>query len=183
MNQPYVRNSYLPRAADIHPTAFIASSADLIGGVRIGAHSSIWYQVVIRCDDEPIVIGEGTNVQDGCVLHTDPGDPCIIGNCVTIGHRATVHGARIADNVMIAIGAVILSGAVIGENSIIGAGSVITEGKEIPPNSLVVGIPGRVIKSVSPEQSDRIRSTAEVYIDRGRRYREHLAQIAAARAR
>ncbi|MSQ92709.1 MAG: gamma carbonic anhydrase family protein [Gammaproteobacteria bacterium] len=181
MEQPYERNRYLAQPAEIDATVFVAESADLIGGVRIGAHSSIWYQTVIRCDDEPIVIGEGTNVQDGCVLHTDPGQPAIIGNYVTIGHRATVHGARIADNVMIAIGAVILSGATIGSNSIIGAGCVITEGKDIPPNSLVVGIPGRVIRSVSDEQSRRIRSTAEVYIDRGRKYLERRAALAARR--
>ena len=130
----------------------------------------MWFQTVLRADDEPITIGAGTNIQDGCILHIDPGDPVVIGDFVTVGHRAVVHGAHIADNVMISIGAVVLSGAQIGANSIIGAGAVIMEGIEIPENSLVVGVPGRVIKTVSAEQSERIRDTAQTYIDRGRRY-------------
>lgn len=170
MSESYERNRYLDRAPDIHPSAFVAATADVIGGVRIGARSSIWYQVVLRCDDEPIVIGEGSNLQDGVIVHTDPGSPTHIGSYVTVGHRAIVHGATIEDNVMIAIGAIVLSGARIGANSIVGAGAVVTEGREIPPDSLVVGVPGRVLRKVSDEQRARIRGTAEVYIERARRY-------------
>jgi carbonic anhydrase/acetyltransferase-like protein (isoleucine patch superfamily) len=167
---PVVRNRYLENIPQIDPTAFVADSADLIGAVSLGKRSSIWYKAVVRADDEPVTIGEGTNIQDGCIIHIDPGQPTILGNFVTVGHRAIVHGAWIDDCVMVAIGAIILTGARIGTNSIIGAGALVTEGMEIPPNSLVVGVPGRVIKSVSEEQSSRIRGTADVYIERGQRY-------------
>ena len=164
------RNRYVEDLPQVHPSAYVAPSADLIGAVTVGEQSSIWFQAVVRADDEPVTIGRGTNVQDGCILHIDPGEPLVLGDYVTVGHRAIVHGARIADNVMISIGAIVLTGARIGTNSIIGAGAVITEGMEVPPNSLVVGVPGRVVKTVTDEQSARIRSTAETYIDRGRRY-------------
>lgn len=169
---PVVRNRYLENIPQIDPTAFVADSADLIGAVSLGKQSSIWYKAVVRADDEPVTIGEGTNIQDGCIIHIDPGQPTILGNFVTVGHRAIVHGAWIDDYVMVSIGAIILTGARIGTNSIIGAGALVTEGMEIPPNSLVVGVPGRVIKSVSEEQSARIRGTADVYIERGQRYAE-----------
>lgn len=165
-----IRNRYIEQRPQIDSSAFVADSADLIGAVTLGRHASIWYRSVVRADDEPITIGDGTNIQDGCIVHIDPGQPTILGNYVTVGHGAIVHGARIEDLVMISIGAIILSGARIGTNSIIGAGAVVTEDMEIPPDSLVVGIPARVIKSVTDEQSARIRSTAEVYIERGQRY-------------
>ena len=164
------RNRYVDELPNIHASAYVARSADLIGAVTLGAHSSIWFQAVVRADDEPITIGEGTNIQDGCILHIDPGEPLVLGDYVTVGHGAIVHGARIASNVMISIGAIVLTGADIGTNSIIGAGAVIKEGMEVPPNSLVVGVPARIIKTVTTEQSERIRGTAQTYIERGRRY-------------
>ena len=164
-------NEYLDCDPRIDPTAFIAESADLIGAVTIGKDTSIWYQVVLRADGEPITIGEGSNIQDGTIVHIDIGYPTRIGDYVTIGHGAIVHGADVADNVMISMGATILSGARIGENAIIGAGALVTEGMEVPANSLVVGVPGRIVKTVSEEQKVRIRETAEGYIERGRLYR------------
>lgn len=164
------RNRYIDNIPQIDSSAYVADSADLIGAVTVGRQASIWFQAVVRADDEPITIGAGTNIQDGSIIHIDPGQATIFGKHVTVAHGAIVHGARIDDYVMISIGAVVLSGAQIGTNSIIGAGAVVMEGMLIPPNSLVVGTPARVIKSVSEEQSARIRSTAEVYIERGQRY-------------
>ncbi len=169
-DEPVIRNRYIEDTPRIDPAAFVAESADLIGAVTVGKQASIWFRAVVRADDEPITIGEGTNLQDGTIVHIDPGSPTFFGKHVTVAHGAIVHGARIDDYVMISIGAIVLSGAEIGSNSIIAAGAVVMEGMVIPPDSLVVGIPGRVIKSVSEEQSARIKSTAEVYIDRGRRY-------------
>jgi|TARA_B100002003_G_C14066129_1_gene513065 carbonic anhydrase/acetyltransferase-like protein (isoleucine patch superfamily) len=165
-----IRNRYIKNQPQIDGTAFVAESADLIGAVTVGKQASIWYQAVVRADDEPITIGAGTNLQDGTIVHIDPGEPTVLGNYVTVAHGAIVHGARIDDYVMISIGAIVLTGAHIGTNSIIGAGAVVMEGMVVPPNSLLVGIPGRVIKSVTEEQSARIRSTAQVYIERGQRY-------------
>ena len=164
------KNRYVEDRPSIHPSVYVAPSADIIGRVTIGAESSVWFQTLIRADDEPITIGQGSNIQDGCILHIDPGEPVEIGDFVTIGHRAIVHGARIHDNVMIAIGAIVLSGAEIGSNSIIGAGALVKEGMIVPPNSLVVGVPGRAIKTISDEQAERIRGTADTYIERGKRY-------------
>ena len=172
----FVRNRYVEDVPKIHPSAFIADSADLIGGIEIGDLASVWYQVVIRADDEPITIGKGTNVQDGSILHIDPGNPTVLGDYVTIGHGAIVHGAVIEDDVMVAIGATVLTGARVGTGSIIGAGALVTEGAHIPPNSLVVGVPGKVRGTVSAEQASRIRGTAETYIERGRRYLEVRAK-------
>ena len=165
-------NAYVHHTPRIHPSAFIADSADLIGAVHVGKDASVWYQVVVRADDEPVTIGEGTNVQDGSVLHIDAGMPTVLGKGVTVGHRAIVHGAVVEDHVLVSMGAVILSGARIGEHSIIGAGALVLENMEVPPGSLVVGVPGRVIRAVTDEQIERIRRTAEGYVERGRIYLE-----------
>ena len=164
------RNRYVDCRPNVHATAYIAPGAQLIGAITVSEQASVWFNAVIRADDEPIKIGRGTNVQDGCIVHIDPGQPTILGNYVTIGHGAIVHGAKLADNVMIGIGAIVLTGVEVGTNSIIGAGAVITEGTIIPPNSLVVGIPGKVINQVSASQKARISGTAQTYIDRGQRY-------------
>ena len=132
--------------------------------------------MVVRADDEPVTIGEGTNVQDGSVLHIDAGMPTVLGKGVTVGHRAIVHGAVVDDHVLVSMGAVILSGARIGEHSIIGAGALVLENMEVPPRSLVVGVPGRVIRAVTDEQIERIHRTAEGYVERGRIYLERRAR-------
>ena len=164
------KNRYVDCQPSIHPTAFVAQGAQLIGAITISEQASVWFNAVIRADDEPITIGRGSNIQDGCIVHIDPGQPTIIGSYVTVGHGAIVHGAKLADNVMIGIGATVLTGVEVGSNSIIGAGAVVTEGTIIPPNSLVVGIPGKAIKKVSTDQEARIIGTAQTYIERGRRF-------------
>ncbi len=147
----------------IDPSAFIAPGAFIIGDVTIGPESSVWFGVVLRGDIAPITIGRGSNIQDGAVVHVDIGRPTIIGNWVTVGHGAILHGCTIGDNVLIGIRAVVLTGAIIGENSLIGAGAVVTEGSVIPPNSLVLGVPAKVVGEVTPELLKRIKDAAEHY--------------------
>ncbi len=147
----------------IDPSAFIAPGAIIIGDVTIGAESSVWFGAILRGDIAQIVIGRGTNIQDGAVVHVDIGRPTFIGDGVTVGHGAVLHGCTVGDNVLIGIRAVVLTGAVIGENSLIGAGAVVTEGTVIPPNSLVLGVPARVAGEVSSELLQRIKESAEHY--------------------
>ncbi len=132
----------------IHEDTFVAPSADVVGEVTVGAGSSIWYQAVLRGDMAPITIGEHSNIQDGCLLHVANGFPLQVGNYVTVGHGAILHGCTVEDGVLIGMGAIVLDGAVIGEGSIIGAGALVPEGKVIPPRSLVVGVPGKVIREL-----------------------------------
>jgi len=154
--------------------SWVAPSADLIGEVTIGKNSSIWWQAVLRADNEPITIGTRTNIQDGCVLHTDPGFPISIGNDVSVGHLCMLHGCTIDDGTLIGIGSIILNGAKIGKNVLIGANSLITEGKHIPPNTLVMGSPGKVIRELSEEQFSNLFSNAAVYVQRADLYRHTL---------
>ena len=169
-------NQYVNQVPRIHPSAFVAESADLIGAVEVGKDASVWYQVVIRADDEPVTIGAESNVQDGSIIHIDAGMPTVLGKGVTVGHRAIVHGAVVDDHVLISMGAVILSGARIGAHSIIGAGALVLENMEVPPRSLVVGVPGRVVRTVTDEQIERIRRTAEGYVERASIYLERQAR-------
>ena len=149
---------------------WVAPNATIIGDVTLEKNTSIWFNVVLRGDVENILIGEGSNVQDGSVLHTDPGCPLKIGKDVTIGHLVMLHGCTIGDNSLIGIGAVILNNAKIGKNCIIGAKALITENKEIPDNSLVVGVPGRVIKKLTDQQISQITENAKHYQDNWKRY-------------
>lgn len=159
-----IRN-YFEKLPKIHSQAFVADSADVIGDVEVGEGSSIWYRAVLRGDINSIRIGKNTNVQDGAVIHNDYNSPAVIGDNVTIGHNAIVHGAIIKDNCLIGMGAVILNDAVIGENCIIGAGAVVTQGKVIPPESLVLGAPGRVVRSLTQEEVESIRRNADIYVN------------------
>ncbi len=159
-----------PRIVKIHPTVFIAETATVIGDVTMGKESSVWFSAVLRGDAAPITIGEGTNVQDNAVIHVDEGTPTIIGKRVTIGHGAIVHGATVQDEVLIGMGAIILSNAKIGTHSIIAAGSVVTEGAEIPPNSLVMGVPGKVVRHINDEELAKIEEGAKHYIERAKNY-------------
>ena len=149
---------------------WVAPNATIIGDVTLEKNTSIWFNAVLRGDVENILIGEGSNVQDGSVLHTDPGCPLKIGKDVTIGHLVMLHGCTIGDNSLIGIGAVILNNAKIGKNCIIGAKALITENKEIPDNSLVVGAPGRIIKKLTDEQISQITENAKHYQDNWKRY-------------
>jgi len=152
------------RAELVDPSAFIAAGAVVVGQVMLAEESSVWFNAVLRGDCEPIRVGRRTNVQDGCVLHADPGFPCTLGEGVTLGHGAIVHGATVGDHVVIGMKAVVQNGAVIGENTIIAVGAVVTEGAEIPPGSLVMGIPAKVKRPLRPEEIDRIRYGAEHYV-------------------
>ena len=153
---------------------WIAPTAVVIGKVTLGNNASVWWHSVLRGDDEPITVGEGSNIQDGCVLHTDPGFPLVIGDGVTVGHMVALHGCTIGDGSLIGIGAVILSGAVIGRNCLIGARALVPEGKSIPDNSLVMGAPGKVVREVSAEHLARMRESAEHYVGNWQRYRRDL---------
>jgi len=156
---------------DLHASVFVAPGAIITGQVQIGAQSSVWFNAVIRADTAPVVIGERTNVQDGVVIHVDAGAPCIIGHGVTIGHRAVVHGALVEDDVLIGIGAIVLSGAKIGRESILGAGTLVTGGTVVPPRSLVLGLPGRVVRSLTDEEVASIKSGAARYVQYSAQYR------------
>ena len=149
---------------------WVAPNATIIGDVTLENNSSVWFNAVIRGDNENIHVGEGSNVQDGSVLHTDPGCPLRIGKDVTIGHIVMLHGCTIGDNSLIGIGAVILNNAKIGKNCIIGAKALITENKEIPDNSLVVGAPGRVVRKLTDEEIGKITENAKHYQDNWKRY-------------
>lgn len=149
----------------INQDTFVAKTAAIVGDVSIGAGSSIWYHAVLRGDMAPISIGEQTNIQDGCLLHVAADFPLIIGNFVTAGHGAILHGCTIEDGAMIGMGAIILNGAVIGAGSIVGAGALVPEGKVIPPRSLVLGLPGRVVRELSEEEAVGLLSHAKTYVD------------------
>jgi len=158
-------------------TFFVADEAVLVGRVRIAEGVSVWFGAVLRGDNEFITVGARSNIQDGCVLHTDPGFPLDIGVGCTIGHRAVVHGCTIGDNSLVGMGAVILNGAKIGRNSIVGAGALVTEGKEFPDNSLIVGAPGRAIRTLDEKAEASLRLAAKSYSDRWPKYVKGLKRI------
>ena len=162
---------------DIADNAYVAPSAQIIGNVKMADHSSVWFGAVIRGDNDLIEIGARTNIQDNSVLHTDPGIPLIIGDGVIVGHRVMLHGCKIGENTLIGIGATILNGAVIGKNCIIGAHSLITEGKVIPDGSMVVGSPGRIIKSLTEQHFQMLRINSEVYVANAKRFNQNLKKI------
>jgi carbonic anhydrase/acetyltransferase-like protein (isoleucine patch superfamily) len=153
---------------------FVAESAVVIGNVLLRANASVWFNAVIRGDNELVTIGENSNVQDGSVLHTDPGWPLTIGGGVTIGHKAMLHGCTVGDNSLIGINAVVLNGAKIGRNCLIGANALVTEGKEIPDNSMVLGSPGKVVRELTPDQIEGLRQSALHYVENARRFKQEL---------
>jgi carbonic anhydrase/acetyltransferase-like protein (isoleucine patch superfamily) len=173
LDSPFVmhpKDKSAPRIIKIHPTVFIAETATVIGDVTLGKESSVWFSAVLRGDAAPITIGEGTNVQDNAVIHVDEGLPTKIGKRVTIGHGAIVHAATVEDDVLIGMGCIILSGAQIGTNSIIAAGAVVREGMQVPPRSLVMGVPGKIVREVSEADIERIHNGAQSYIERAKNY-------------
>jgi len=155
----------------VAPSAYIAPSADLIGRVVVSDNVCVLFGAVVRGDTEQITVGEGSNLQDGVVVHADPGFPATIGAGVSVGHNATLHGCTIADNVLIGMGATVLNGATIGEGSLIAAGSVVLEGKAIPPRSLVAGIPASVKRELSEEEYQGVVENAKHYVALARKYR------------
>ena len=158
----------------IHKNSWVASSAVLIGKVILKKDANIWFNVVLRGDIEPITIGEGSNVQDGSVFHTDPGCPLILGKNVTVGHMVMLHGCEVADDTLIGIGSTILNKTKIGKNCIIGANTLIPENKIIPNNSLVLGSPGKVIREVTEKEIIEINENAKHYVDNYKRYKKNI---------
>jgi len=161
-----------------HPSAWVADSAEVIGNVQLGADASVWFGTVVRGDTESITIGEGSNIQDASVLHADIGQPLTIGARVTVGHQVMLHGCTIGDESLIGIGAIVLNGAKIGRHCLVGAGALVTEGKEFPDGSMILGSPAKVVRSLSPEQIEALRQSAQHYIDNARRFRAGLKKIA-----
>lgn len=157
--------------------AWAAPSADLIGDVRMGERASIWFGAVVRADNTPILIGEESNLQDGSVGHSDPGAPLTIGARVTIGHQAIVHGCTIADDCLVGMGARILNGAVLGPECLVGAGALITEGKQFDGGSLIVGVPARIVRPLTPEEKSAIRVSAAHYAEKAARYAASLQRV------
>jgi carbonic anhydrase/acetyltransferase-like protein (isoleucine patch superfamily) len=147
----------------VHPDAFVHESADVIGRVVLGARASVWPRAVIRGDTDIITVGEESNIQDGAVLHADKGVPCTLGDRVTIGHLACIHGCTIENEVLVGIGAIVMNRAQIGTGSLIGAGALISEGVQIPPGSLVLGVPGRVVRNTTPEERASLVASAAHY--------------------
>ncbi|QJA09436.1 gamma carbonic anhydrase family protein [Romboutsia sp. CE17] len=155
----------------IDESVFVAESADIIGEVKIKKNASIWYNVVIRGDEQPIVIGENTNIQDGSVVHTGWDEPTTIGNNVTVGHKALVHGCKIGDNTLIGMGAIVLDGAEIGEFTLLGAGSLVPPGKKIPSGVLAMGSPAKVIRELSDEEKESITKSALNYVENANKHK------------
>ena len=166
-----------PHAPDIAASAFVAAEASLIGQVTLGEHSSVWFGAVIRADNEPIRVGNASNVQEGAVLHADPGYPLTVGERVTVGHQAMLHGCTIGDGSLIGIQAVVLNGAVIGRHCLVGAGAVVTERKVFPDRSLILGAPAKVVRTLTDEDVAKLERSAAGYAQRAATYRTELKRL------
>ncbi|MET0606236.1 MAG: gamma carbonic anhydrase family protein, partial [Beijerinckiaceae bacterium] len=172
----YALKDWTPVIAD-PSRLYVAPGAHIVGQVSLGLDVSVWFNASVRADNEPIKIDDETNIQEGCVLHVDPGFPMRIGRGATIGHKAILHGCTIGDNSLIGMGAIVLNGAKIGTNSLVGAGALVTEGKEFPANALIVGVPARVVRELDSAAIGRLRMAAENYVQKGRLYRDKLRVI------
>lgn len=162
---------------DLDPESWVAESATVLGRVVLKKDASVWFGATLRGDNDPIVIGEGSNVQDGSVLHTDVGQPLTIGKHVTIGHMVMLHGCEIGDGSLVGIGSIILNGAKIGKNCLIGANSLITEGKVIPDGSMVMGAPGKVVRELSEQQIQMMQAGSHHYVENWKRYARGLKRL------
>ena len=171
----YQLDEHVPTLA---PGAWVADSAEVIGRVELGVGASVWFGAVLRGDNERLQIGAGSNVQDGSVVHSDHGYPVNVGANVTIGHRVTLHGCSIGDGSLIGMGAVLLNGARIGRNCLVGAGALVTEGKQFPDGSLIVGVPAKAVRPLTPEQINGLQRNARHYVENAVRYRTGLKRIA-----
>jgi carbonic anhydrase/acetyltransferase-like protein (isoleucine patch superfamily) len=158
--------------------AWVADSAQVIGNVRLGEGASVWFGAVVRGDNEAMTVGARSNVQEGSVLHSDPGFPLVIGDDVTIGHQVMLHGCTIGDGTLIGIKAVVLNGARIGKNCIVGASALVTEGKEFPDGSMIIGAPARAVRQLTPEEVAGLPRIAEHYVTNAKRFRAGLTKIA-----
>jgi carbonic anhydrase/acetyltransferase-like protein (isoleucine patch superfamily) len=175
--EPPTGGTLLPygnRRPEVSPSAFVAPGAYVIGAVYLGEESSVWYGAVLRGDTEPIRVGARTNIQDGCLLHADPGYPAVVGEGCVVGHRAVVHGCEVGDGCLIGMSATILNGAKIGEDSIVAAGALVPEGREFPARSLIIGAPAKRAREVTEEQTQDIARGVRTYIERATEHREEL---------
>jgi carbonic anhydrase/acetyltransferase-like protein (isoleucine patch superfamily) len=172
----YAIDGKAPRFEDVDSN-WVAPDATLIGDIWVGRNAGFWFGVVIRGDNEPIIIGADSNVQEHTVMHTDPSFPLTIGKGCTIGHRALLHGCTIGDNSLIGMGAIVLNGAKIGRNSLVGAGALVTEGEEFPDNSLIVGSPARVVRELDEAAIARLRGSAAHYVANGKRFKAGLKKV------
>lgn len=170
----YAIDGHAPQVPD---DSWVAPSADLIGDVRLGRGVGIWFGAVIRADNTPIVLGDRTNVQEGAMLHSDPGVPLTVGADCTIGHHAILHGCKVGDRVLIGMGATVLNNAVIGDNCLVGAGALVTEGTTFPPGSLIVGSPARVVRELPPEAVAALKVSAAGYAARQAHFRANLTRV------
>lgn len=164
-------------APEVAESAWVADSAQVMGKVVLHEDASVWFGTVVRGDTECITIGAGTNVQDASVLHADLGQPLVIGERVTVGHKVMLHGCTVGDESLIGIGAVVLNGAKIGRNCLVGAGSLVTEGKEFPDGSMILGSPARVVRQLTPEQIEGLRQSARSYMANARRFKADLRKL------
>lgn len=157
--------------AKIHPSAFIAPTAAVMGDVTLGEDVSIWYNAVVRGDMAPVVIGAQSNIQDGTIVHVDTGVPCMVGERVGVGHRVILHGCTVGNDCLIAMGSVLLNRVTIGSGSVVAAGAVVPEGMQVPANSLVMGVPGRIVRPVDPALAERVAATWKHYVKEARAHR------------
>ncbi|MDG3003197.1 gamma carbonic anhydrase family protein [Paludisphaera mucosa] len=160
-----------PKQPRIDATVFVAPGAFILGDVEIGADSSVWYQAVVRGDTESIRIGSSTNIQDMTMIHADPGVPCVVGDRVTVGHRAILHGCRVEDDCLIGMGAILLNNVKVGAGTVVGAGALLLENMEVPPGSLVVGSPARVLRLIGDSARERLERSWRHYCEMARRHR------------
>lgn len=165
-------------APHIDPSAYVTDEAVLIGRVTLHENASVWFNATARADNEPIIIGKNSNVQEACVLHADPGFPLTIGDNVSVGHQAMLHGCTIGDGSLIGIQAIILNGAQIGKHCLVGAGALVTEGKVFPDNSLIIGVPAKVARTLSEEEVARLHDSAQHYVDRAAMFKTSLKRVA-----
>ena len=163
------------RPNQVHPSVWLAPSAIVVGDVTLGEACGVWFHASLRGDTEAILIGPRTNIQEGAIFHADPGYPAIVGADVTIGHGAIVHGARIGDQAVIGMRAVLLNGSVIGPNSLVGAGALVTEGKVFPAGVLILGSPAKVIRDLTPDEIERNRRAAAIYVQRAQAFRNGIS--------
>lgn len=170
----YEINAHIPH---VPASAWVADSADVMGDVVLGEHASVWFGAVLRGDTDRITVGEGSNVQDGSVLHADHGVPLTIGRHVTVGHKVTLHGCTIGDESLIGIGAVVLNGAKIGKNCLVGAGALVTEGKEFPDGVMILGSPAKAVRPLTPEQIEGLRRSARHYVENAQRFKSGLRKL------
>ncbi|GAA2156996.1 gamma carbonic anhydrase family protein [Kitasatospora kazusensis] len=171
MAEPFIA-AVAGRVPDVHPTAFVAPNAVVVGSVRLAERASVWYGAVLRGDAETIAVGPGSNIQDNCTLHSDPGFPLVVGERVTVGHNAVLHGCVIEDDVLVGMGAVVLNGARVGTGSLVAAGAVVPQGMQVPPGSLVAGVPGKVRRELTEEERAGIKANGEGYLMLARAHAE-----------